>query len=238
MRSSLNAFKGILFDFNGTLLLDSPFHEEAWVINGSKLREAPLTAEEFRLTSHGRTNKSIITDLLGREPGRAELETIIEEKEAYYRKMCLEDKQIFQLAPGVVPFLDSLRNAGVPMTIATGSYPVNVDFYFQHLDLIRWFDRNLVVFDDGSFPGKPAPDVFFLAAERLHLSPGDCLVFEDSYMGIQAAYHAGAAKIIAVEPTLDRSKLTVPTQNIAFFNGFTGITIEYLNNIFGTLPLT
>ena len=234
MISLLHDIKGILFDFNGTLLLDSPLHEEAWIIMSAKLRETPFTAEEFRLTGHGRTNKAIITDLLGREPDKEELVNIVEEKESYYRKMCLENTETFRLAPGVIPFLDSLQDAGFPITIATGSYSVNVDFYFQHLHLAKWFNRSQVVYDDGSYPGKPAPDVFLFAAEKLNLAPADCLVFEDSYMGIQAAYRAGAAKIVAVEPYLDQTKMTIPTHDIVFCQGFSNPLIESLIAMMGT----
>ena len=226
MSSLFAGIKGILFDFNGTLLLDSPLHEKAWIIISARLRDTPFTVEEFRLTGHGRTNKAIITGLLGREPDDEELNAIVEEKESYYRHMCLENSEIFRLAPGVTPFLDLLKDAGFPMTIATGSYAVNVDFYFQHLQLARWFDRTKVVFDDGSYPGKPAPDAFILAANKLGLVPAECMVFEDSYMGIQAAYQAGAAHIIAVEPYLDRSKLAVPPQNIVFCQGFPDFLID------------
>jgi len=234
MDDLFHGIKGILFDFNGTLLLDSPLHEKAWIIMSAKLRDTPFTVEEFRLTGHGRTNKAIITGLLGREPGNKEFEAIVDEKESSYRQMCLENTEIFRLAPGVIPFLDALKNAGFPMTIATGSYSANVDFYFQHLQLAKWFNRSQVVFDDGSFPGKPAPDIFGLAAKKLGLVPAECVVFEDSYMGIQAAYLAGVAKIIAVEPYLDRARTAVPTNKIVFCNGFPNFLIESFTATFSS----
>jgi len=213
--------KGAIFDFNGTLLLDSHLHEAAWIATAARLREQPLTAAEFRLAGHGRTNKAIITYLQGREPDDAELASIAEEKESFYRRLCFEDGMTFRLAPGVPEFLDLLKDEGWPMTVATGSYPVNVDFYFQHLGLARWFDRSLVALDDGRCPGKPAPDIFLQAAEKLRLFPGDCLVFEDSYMGVEAAYRAGSGRIIVVEPALDRNRLAVPYDDILFCDGFT-----------------
>ncbi|PKP09911.1 MAG: HAD family hydrolase [Bacteroidetes bacterium HGW-Bacteroidetes-4] len=224
-------FKGIIFDFNGTLLLDSPLHEEAWITMAAKLRSKPLSIAEFQQYGHGRTNKAIITYLLGREPEQTELEYIVEEKESQYRTMCLNHPETFCLAPGVIPFLNEIKSAGIPITIATGSYKPNVDFYFKQLNLDVWFDRSRVVLDDGTYPGKPAPDIFFLAAQKLNLPVNDCLVFEDSYSGIQAAYEAGVAKILAVEPTLEKSKIAHPINNLVYCKGFSEIKLDFLKQI-------
>jgi HAD superfamily hydrolase (TIGR01509 family) len=224
-------FKGIIFDFNGTLLLDSPLHEEAWIAIAAKLRSKALSVGEFQQNGHGRTNKAIISYLLGREPEPNELEQIVEEKESRYRNMCLNQLEKFCLAPGVIPFLTELKTAGIPITIATGSYAPNVDFYFKHLNLYVWFNRSLVVLDDGTYPGKPAPDIFRLAAQNLNLPATQCLVFEDSYSGIQAAFDAKVAKIIAVEPALEKSKIAIPFNELIFCDGFSAINLNYLKQI-------
>ncbi len=224
-------FKGIIFDFNGTLLLDSPLHEEAWITMAAKLRQKPLSVPEFQQNGHGRTNKAIISYLLGREPEPNELEQMVEEKESRYRTMCLNQPETFCLAPGVISFLNEIKTAGIPITIATGSYAPNVDFYFKHLKLDVWFNRSRVVLDDGTYPGKPAPDIFQLAAQNLNLPAAQCLVFEDSYSGIQAAFDAKVAKIVAVEPTLEKSKIMVPVNELIFCDGFSAINLDYLKQL-------
>lgn len=224
-------FKGILFDFNGTLFLDSPLHEEAWIAMAAKLRLEPLTVEEFQLHGHGRTNKTIITYLLGREPNMEEFQAIVEEKEAMYRNRCLKHPESFKLAPGVISLLDEVKAAGIPTTIATGSYAPNVDFYFEHLNLGKWFCRDWVVLDDGTYPGKPAPDIWHLASGKLGLQAGECLVFEDSYSGIKAAYDAGIVKIVAVEPSLEKFKFSCPVDEVTFCNGFAKINLEFLSSL-------
>lgn len=221
-------FKGIIFDFNGTLLLDSDLHEITWIKMAAKLRQKPLTIEEFQLNGHGRTNKTIISYLLGRIPDKVELDQIVEEKESTYRQMCLNQPEVFKLAPGVIPFLNLVKDKNIVRTIATGSYKGNVDFYFEHLDLAKWFNRELVVLDDGTMPGKPEPHIFKAAAKKIGLYPSDCLVFEDSYSGITSAHHAGIGHIVVVEPLTLKEKITVPTQNISFTNGFTD---EKINRI-------
>ncbi|MBF5066567.1 HAD family hydrolase, partial [Salmonella enterica subsp. enterica serovar Istanbul] len=76
----------------------------------------------------------------------------------------------------------------------------NVAFYFDIFDLARWFDWDKIVYDDGSFPGKPQPDIFLKAADKLSLAPADCLVIEDAYSGLLAAKRAGIGTIIAIDP--------------------------------------
>jgi len=156
-------FKGIIFDFNGTLFLDSPLHEKAWIEMAVELRDKKLTVEEFRIHGHGRTNKTIIQYLLGYLPEMDELERITEQKEKYYRELCLQNSQDFKLASGAEWVLNKAKELALPITIATGSYARNVEFYFQYLNLGKWFRREWVVLDDGTYPGKPAPDIFMLA---------------------------------------------------------------------------
>lgn len=95
------------------------------------------------------------------------------------------------------------------MTIATATVKENVEFYFKSFNLDKWFDSNTVVYDNGTFPGKPAPDIFKIASKKLNLNPKDCLVIEDAYSGILAAKKAGIGKIIAIDPFSKNHKLFV-----------------------------
>lgn len=212
--------KGVIFDFNGTMFLDSPLHERAWIEMAAKIRKAPLGVEEFYKNLQGRTNLQIITYLLGRTPKEDELQQITEEKELLYRTRCAAPDGLHSLAPGVEDFLNRLKPTGIPFTIATGSYLPNVEFYFSHLNLAKWFNINDVIYDDGTYPGKPAPDIFIKAAAKLNINPVNCLVFEDSYAGIRSAVSAKIGKIITVEPSLD-AKVVAEIGNVfAMCNGF------------------
>ena len=71
-------------------------------------------------------------------------------------------------------------------------------FFFEHLPLARWFDPDLVVYNDGSLPGKPAPDLYLAAAARIGADIRACTVFEDATPGIEAARRAGARRIVGV----------------------------------------
>lgn len=191
-------YKGVIFDFNGTLLFDSQKHYEAWLEYSRRLRGTPFSDEEMRNYMFGRTNEDIIAYAIGRKPDKAEAAKLAAEKEAVYREMCLKDKENFCLAPYAVELLDFLCKKNIPRTIATMSDKTNVDFFIKELNLAKWFDLDKIVYDDGTIPGKPAPDIYKLAAQKLNLDPKDCIVVEDAISGIEAARDAGIGRIIGI----------------------------------------
>jgi beta-phosphoglucomutase-like phosphatase (HAD superfamily) len=89
----------------------------------------------------------------------------------------------------------------IPMTIATATTKENVVFYFEQFQLEQWFHYPQVIYDDGTFPGKPAPDIFIKAADALGVPLESCMVFEDSYSGIIAASKAGIGSVVAIDNT-------------------------------------
>ena len=190
--------KGIIFDFNGTLFWDSKLHYDAWREFSKELRGYEFTDEEMRNKMFGHTNSDIIEYAIGRKPSPAMVEKYAEEKEALYRKRCLLDKENFKLAPGAADFLDFLKENNIPRTIATMSEWSNVEFYIREFRLEKWFDIDKIVYSDGTIPGKPAPDIFLIAAKKINLNPKDCLVIEDALAGIKSARTAGIGKIYAI----------------------------------------
>lgn len=194
----MKTFKGIIFDFNGTLYWDSELHKLTWREYSKKLRGTPFTDEEMLKYMFGRTNEQIIRYAIGQQPTPEMVEKYGQEKEALYRKMSLEDKDNFHLAEGVEEFLDFLKENDVPMTIATMSDKLNVDFYIEHFHLEKWFDLDKIVYSDGIIPGKPAPDIYQIAAKNININPEDCIVVEDALSGIESARAAGIGKIVAI----------------------------------------
>ena len=74
----------------------------------------------------------------------------------------------------------------------------NVDFYIDEFKLEKWFDLDKIVYSDGTIPGKPAPDIYIKAAQKLNLEPQKCIVAEDAISGIESARAANIGKIIAI----------------------------------------
>lgn len=190
--------KGIIFDFNGTLYWDSQLHYDAWREYSKLLRGVEFSDEEMRNKMFGHTNEDIIEYAIGKKPTKEMVEKYGKEKEALYRKRCLLEPENFKLAPGAVEFLDFLKKNNIPRTIATMSEWDNVEFYIKEFHLENWFDLDKIVYSDGTIPGKPAPDIFQIAAQKINLNPKDCVVVEDAIAGIKSAKSAGIGKIIAI----------------------------------------
>ena len=196
-------YKGIIFDFNGVLVQDTPLQEKAWKIYAHEHRGNAFDEQEMKIHVHGRPNSHTLTYLLGRPLSKSELEEHIQRKESVYRQLCLDLGNQFCLSPGGVPLLNYLKGHQIPRTIATASEISNLSFFIEHLKLDQWFDVNRIVYDDGTIPGKPEPDIYLKAAENIGLNPSECIVVEDSVSGIEAAKRAGIGFIIALgEKTL------------------------------------
>ena len=191
-------YKGIIFDFNGTLFWDSELHLEAWREFSKQLRGTPFSDEEMLQYMFGRTNEDIIAYAIGKQPTHDLVEKLAFEKEEVYRNMCRKHPEMFKLAPYAENFLDYLKENNIPRTIATMSEKDNVDFYIKEFNLSKWFDIDKIVYSDGTIPGKPAPDIYIIAAQKLGLKPEDCIVIEDAISGINSAKNAGIGKVIAI----------------------------------------
>lgn len=215
--------KGIIFDFNGTLYWDSALHYQAWREFSKILRGYEFTDEEMRDKMFGHTNEDIIEYAIGKKPDKAMVEKYAKEKESLYRKRCLLDPENFKLAPGAIEFLDYLKENNIPRTIATMSEWDNVEFYIKEFELAKWFDIDKIVYSNGKIPGKPAPDIFMIAAEKIGLNPCDCVVVEDAIAGIKSAESAGIGKIIAIasmEPVEFYKQINAVEKIIKDFNEF------------------
>lgn len=183
------------------MFLDSAENEIAWRHEIKSISGKTISDEEFKNFVHGAMNEDIIRYFMGMHTPDIKVKLFSEEKEIFYRDLCLKNPKMLHLTPGLVPLLNELRAENIPINIATAALPSNVEFYFKQLDLARWFSRTKVICNDGSFPGKPNPIIYLKAARALGVNPEDCIVVEDSISGIKAASNAGVKKIIAMAST-------------------------------------
>lgn len=191
-------YQGVIFDFNGTLFWDSELHMETWRDFSKQLRGTPFSDEEMLKYMFGRTNEDIIAYAINKKTSPELVKELAFEKEDLYRKMCKLKPEMCKLAPYAIEFLDYLKENNIPRTIATMSEKDNVDFYIEEFQLEKWFNLDKIVYSDGVIPGKPAPDIYQIAAKNLNLNPKDCIVIEDAISGINSAKAAGIGKIIAI----------------------------------------
>lgn len=202
----MSRLKGIIFDFNGVLVLDSRFNEQSWQQLVLKKRERAISREEW---AHllGRTNHETIEYLLGTVVPPTELAELSREKELIYQRLFRAAGEGFRLSPGSEKLLEILKTREVPRAIATSSMKINIDFYWESFNLGKWFVYDNIVYFDGTFPGKPAPDLYQRAIQRLRLEPKEVIIVEDSKQGILSAQAAGAGFVIALAIPVMRDAL-------------------------------
>lgn len=179
--------RAAIFDLNGTLVDDIAYHYRAWKILGE--RHGFAMDEALFQSINGFKNEDIFPRLFGRSVELAEMEALGEEKEQMYREMYRP-----HLAPvqGAERLLERLRARGVVLAVASSAPKANRDMVVEGLHWSETFD---VVVANENLRGKPAPDIFLAAAQRLGVAPAQCLVFEDAVNGVKAARAAAIACI-------------------------------------------
>jgi beta-phosphoglucomutase-like phosphatase (HAD superfamily) len=209
-------YRGIVFDFNGTLLWDMDLHEQVWNEVSRHHRGRPFTDDEWHHQVVGRTNAEVASLVLGHQPSAAETEAFSEEKEEAYRELLVSLPHRVTLVDGAVELFEACLGAGIEIAIGTAAGKSNVDFYVKTFGLLKWFKRERIVYDDGTMPGKPDPALFSTAIQRLGVAPASCIVVEDGVLGIRAARAAGAGKVYGIWASeADRAKLSkVPLERI------------------------
>ena len=128
-----------------------------------------------------------------------------EKKEELYRLACVNNPEITHLVNGTEAFLRLLQEKGIPFALASASIKANIDFFFDTFGLDRWFQKEDVVYDDGTYQNKGA--MHLEAARRLGVDLADCMVIEDSLSSIKQAKQNGAGCIVAVASAESASAL-------------------------------
>jgi len=191
--------KGVIFDLDGVLVDTSRFHFEAWRQWG-KRQGITVTEEQFRQT-FGMQNYQIIPLLLGHEIERDIIDKMSEWKEARYRELAEGN---LELMTGAEQLLKDLKNHGFLMAIGTSTPLVNLNLILEHTPAGDYIDA--YVTGEEVKNGKPAPDTFIIAAEKLGLAVDRCVVVEDATAGVEAGKSAGM-KVVAVTTTRKREEL-------------------------------
>ena len=192
--------KGVIFDLDGVLIDSGWAHRQAWFDLAEK--ESLKFSDEFFNDTFGMQNAQIIPMLVGRELVPAELEEMSEWKEQRYRDIVSEN---LALSPGAERLMAELKKEGFRLAIGSSTPKANLDLIFECLNLNNYI--NAYVTKEDVKNGKPAPDTFIRAAQKLSLLPKHCVVVEDAIHGIEAAKAAGMS-VIALTTTRDRGDLS------------------------------
>jgi beta-phosphoglucomutase family hydrolase len=206
--------KGVIFDWDGVVIDSSAQHERSWEILAQEISK-PLSEGHFKL-GFGKKNQVIIPEILQWASDAEEVQQLANRKEEIYRQLVKESG--VHILPGARELLAALREEGIPAAVGSSTPRGNLNAIFAATGLDEYFQA--VVCGDDVTNGKPAPDVFLLAAEKLGLPPGDCLVIEDAHAGIEAALRAGM-RVLAIATTNPLEDLHMATDAVESLAGVT-----------------
>jgi beta-phosphoglucomutase len=186
--------RAVIFDLDGVIVSTDEFHYRAW----QKLADEEgiyfdRTINE-RLRGVSRMESlAILLESAVRDYTEGEKLVLAARKNGYYRQFLDTAVSSADILPGVMPFLEACKAAGIK--IAVGSSSRNSPTILERIGLTDYFDATADGNDIAN--SKPHPEVFLLAAERLGVPPGECMVVEDAEAGVAAAVAAGM-KCLAV----------------------------------------
>jgi HAD superfamily hydrolase (TIGR01509 family) len=178
---------------DGVIVDSNPAHRQAW--EAFNRRYGLETTEAMHRFMYGKRNDEIVRGFFGDGLAAGEVAERGAAKERLYREMV--SGKVDRMTPaGLRGFLEARRNA--PMALASNAEPENVAFILKESGLKKYF--RVVVDGHQVDRPKPFPDVYLLAAKLLGEPPGNCIAFEDSHSGVEAARAAGM-RVVGIRTT-------------------------------------
>ena len=213
---TLTRTRAVIFDFNGTLSDDEPVLARVFAEIFHAYLGWRMTPDDYFARLAGRSDREIVEVAVAeRGGGLADNGPLVERLLALRRERYLQIVESESpIRPGTEALVRALTAAGHPLAVVTGAQRSDVDFVLGHSGVGGHFE--VVVTEEDVTRGKPDPEGFLLAAERLGVLPQEIVVFEDSLAGVRAARAAGM-RCIAVTGTHDALTLAgegIPTVDV------------------------
>jgi beta-phosphoglucomutase len=181
--------KAFLFDLNGTMIDDMPFHITAWheLFNGFG---ANFSRERAMQECYGK-NDEILDRIFPGRFSQAEKNEISIKKETAYQKVYLPH---LKLIDGLAALLEESKSKNIKMAIGSAAIMFNIDFVLDNLNIRHYFDA-IVSADDVQI-SKPNAETYLKCATTLGVKPHECIVFEDVPKGVESAANAGMKAVV------------------------------------------
>jgi beta-phosphoglucomutase family hydrolase len=200
----------VIFDMDGVMVENISYHVEALNVFCER-HGCSFTDEEFKTYLSGKTVNEVMRFIFRKELSEDEIKKYANEKEEIYRTLY---KPFLLPTKGLIGFLEMLKTNNIPVGVATAGPQENVDFVLNGLDIRKYFYA--VINGDMVVNGKPNPEIYLKAAEKLGAEPARCIVFEDSLSGIQSALNAGM-KVIGITTVHKKEELLMADNIIKDF---------------------
>ncbi len=184
------AIEGVIFDLDGVLIDSAAAHLESWRRLASR-HGLSVSDAQFAHT-FGRQNRDIIPILWGRPLPPIEVAALADEKESAYRDI-VRGRIADITMPGAIALIQDCHEAGMKLAIGSSTPPENVELALSEMGVAQLFSACVTSRDVTR--GKPHPDVFLLAAEKIGIPAARCAVIEDAPSGIDAALAAGCPAV-------------------------------------------
>jgi beta-phosphoglucomutase len=184
-----------IFDMDGVIIDSNPVHRLAW--EEYNRRHGVETTEAMHDHMYGKRNDAIIRDFLGQHLSDSEVHFHSNQKEQLYRDL-MRPQVHAALVPGIREFLT--RHRELPMGVASNANGMNIELVLEEAGLASFF--RVAINGNQVARGKPFPDIYLKAAELLGVPVEACVVFEDSYTGVEAGLAAGM-KVVGISTTHD-----------------------------------
>lgn len=201
--------RALIFDMDGVVVKNDRFHCLSW-IEFAKKHGKHVEFDEVK-SWFGSTNRTILENLFGNPLPPDKINAMGDEKEEIYRNMYAPE---IEPLTGLSEFLAEMDGSYL-IGLATSAPTENVEFVLRETGLEKFFSS--VTDASDILHGKPDPEIFLKAARKLGAEPENCLVFEDSFQGIEAARKAGMY-VVGVATTHEASDLMNTDMIIGDFN--------------------
>ena len=200
---------GVLFDLDGVLIDSEDIYTKFW----EDIEQIyPTGIENFALIIKGNALFKILDNYFPKEIHQDIIDRVHE----------FEHNITYPIYNGVIDFLKSLKEQGIPTAIVTSSDDVKMNALYEAYPYFRqYFD--VVITGSDVTESKPHPQGYLMAAERIGCNPGDCYVFEDSLQGLEAGMNAGA---IVIGLTTNNPAYILKNKAHALIDSFVGFSID------------
>lgn len=205
----MKRFEAVIFDMDGVLVDSEPRHEQAFRDVFDEMGLGATHGIEFE-RYYGQSDRVLWMDFISKHRPKQTLDELVVWKERVFFEMLSRDEPIFESVPGLL----SKLSERYPLAVASGSYHTVIDRVLALKNLRQYF-RAIVSAQDVK-RGKPAPDIFLLAAELLGVKAERCCVIEDSVAGVEGARAAGM-QVIGITNSVPAGKLRWATKIVSSY---------------------